>query len=107
MSDHQITVSNNPDKSRYEAFVDGELAGFAAYKLNPGRVVFTHTEIDDAFGGKGVGSVLAKAALDDVRSQEKWVTPLCRFIAGYIGKHPEYVDLVDEAHRGEFAKPST
>jgi predicted GNAT family acetyltransferase len=94
MSDQQITVSDNPDKSRYEAFVDGELAGFAAYNALPDRVVFTHTEIDDAFEGQGVGSVLVRAALDDVRARGLKVDPRCPFIKAWIERHPDYQELV-------------
>jgi predicted GNAT family acetyltransferase len=97
-----VTVRDNPEAGRYEALVGEAVAGFAEYRLVGGRVVFTHTEVADAFEGHGVGSVLAKAALDDVRAKGKPVTPLCPFIAAYIRRHPEYVDLVDEAHRGQF-----
>ena len=58
-------------------------------------MIFTHTEIDDAFEGQGLGSTLAKAALADAREHGLRVVPLCPFIAGYIKKHPEYTDLVD------------
>ncbi len=90
-----ITVADNPERHRYDAVVDGRLAGFAAYQLRPGHVVFTHTEVEPEFEGGGVGSALARAALDDVRARGQQVVPLCRFIAGYIDRHPDYQDLVD------------
>ena len=89
-----IRVADNPDRHRYEAFVDGERAGFAAYRDEPGRRVFTHTEIDDRFEGKGVGGALAAAALDDTRAHGRSVVPECPFIAAYIERHPAYQDLV-------------
>lgn len=92
MSD--VVTSHNPQQSRYEAHIDGELAGFAEYQLTDRLVVFTHTEVEPRFEGKGVGSALARFALDDVRTTGKDVLPLCPFIKGWIGKHPEYVDLV-------------
>ena len=57
-------VADAPTRSRYEVTVDGELAGFAQYRDVEGRRVFTHTEVFDAFEGKGVGSALAAGALD-------------------------------------------
>lgn len=87
-------VTNNTDRSRYEILLDGKPAGFAEYRLDGQRTVFTHTEIDPAFEGKGLGSLLAKAALDDVRAAGRSVVPLCPFIKGYIDRHPEYKDLV-------------
>ena len=93
MTDVQVT--NNAARSRYEARVDGEVAGYAEYKLHDDRIVFTHTVVDDAYEGEGVGSTLARAALDDVRSEgTRRVVPRCEFIKGWIEKHPDYEDLV-------------
>ena len=93
MSD--VEVIDNRWESRYEARVDGELAGFSAYHLTKASIVFTHTEIFAEFEGHGVGSALARAALDDVRAKgERDVVPVCPFIHGFIDDHPEYADLV-------------
>jgi hypothetical protein len=89
-----IRVADNPSEHRYEVFVDDELAGLAVYRVEPGRLVFTHAEVDDAFGGMGVGGTLAAAALDDVRARGLQVVPQCPFIAAYIERHPDYADLV-------------
>lgn len=90
-----VVTSHNPQASRYEAHLDGELAGFAEYQLTDALVIFTHTEVDGRFEGKGVGSALARAALDDVRAEgSRKVLPLCPFIKGWIGKHRDYIDLV-------------
>jgi predicted GNAT family acetyltransferase len=78
----------------YEITVDGQHAGLAAFEERPGVVVFTHTEIDDAFEGKGLGSTLARAALDDVRARGLKVLPHCPFIRSWIERHPDYQDLL-------------
>ena len=91
-----VQVSDNPTESRFEARVDGELAGFAAYETTDDLITFTHTEVFDAFEGQGVGSALARGALDEVRSDgARKVLPRCPFIRGWIEKHPDYQDLVD------------
>lgn len=93
MSDVQVSL--NEDQRRYEARLDGELAGFAEYQLTPELIVFTHTEVDPSFEGKGVGSAIARFALDDVRDRGTHkVLPLCPFIKGWIGKHQDYLPLV-------------
>ena len=90
-----VVTSHNPDGHRYEAHIDGELAGFAEYQLTDAMIVFTHTEVLEKFEGHGVGSTLARYALDDVRADgTRKVMPLCPFIKGWIGKHPDYVDLI-------------
>ncbi len=88
-------VRNNPTKDRYELWADGELAGFARYSPRPGRIAFTHTEVDESYEGLGLGSKLARGALDDARVQGLVVEPFCPFIAGFIERHfDEYGDLV-------------
>ena len=95
MSDtSDVQTTDNAEEQRYEARVDGGLAGFAQYRVEGDRVVFTHTEVDDAYEGQGVGSSLARAALDDVRASGRSVVPECEFIRGWIDKHPAYADLV-------------
>lgn len=87
------TVTDNAEQRRYEIHVGGEVAGFAAYRRRPGELVFTHTEVDPAYEGQGLGGRLARAALDDARTRGLAVVPVCPFIASYIDRHPEYADL--------------
>ena len=90
----EAALRNAEDKNRYEASLDGELAGFADYILTDGLITFTHTEIDPKFEGKGVGSALIRFALDDVRARgERKVLPICPFVKAWIGKHPDYHGL--------------
>jgi uncharacterized protein len=91
-----IEFADDPGRLRYEARIDGVLAGFAAYQLTQGRIVFTHTEVDPRFEGHGVGSGLARFALDDVRAQgSRRVVPRCPFIRSWIEDHPDYLDVVE------------
>jgi predicted GNAT family acetyltransferase len=91
-----VQVTNNEAEQRYEARVDGELAGSAYYDTADDLIVFTHTEVDDAYEGHGVGSALARFALDDVRADgRRRVIPRCPFIKGWIDRHPDYRDLLD------------
>ena len=86
-------VTNNEAERRYELEVDGALA-IAEYRLRPGQISFTHTEVPDALEGQGVGSRLVKAALDDARAKGLTVVPACPLVKHYIEKHPEYGDLL-------------
>jgi predicted GNAT family acetyltransferase len=100
MSD--VVVTDNREQNRYEARIDGELAGFAEYHLTRSSIVFTHTLVLDGFEGRGVGSSLARQALDDVRAKgERDVVPVCPFIHGFIDDHAEYADLVRRHHEDD------
>jgi predicted GNAT family acetyltransferase len=89
-------VTDQPDRSHFEVTVDGAQAGFAAYRLRGDDViVFTHTEIDDAYAGRGLGGILARGALDQVRAAgQRRVVALCPFISAWIKRHPDYQDLL-------------
>jgi predicted GNAT family acetyltransferase len=96
------TIVDNPEQRRYEISLDGEVAGFAQYKDEPGQIAFTHTEVDDRFEGQGLGGKLVAFALDDARGRGLAVLPFCPFVKSYIQRHREFVDLVPEDRRTEF-----
>jgi predicted GNAT family acetyltransferase len=89
-------VLDDPERSWYEARIDGHRAGVAAYRLDGAVITFTHTVVEDAYEGRGVGGALARTALDDARARGLGVVPQCPFIAGWIERHPDYADLVLE-----------
>ena len=97
MSEEQgnVRIWDDEENHRYALEVDGTPAGMAVYHLRGGRHFFVHTEVDDEFSGRGLGTRLVKAALDDVREAGGRVVPLCPLFAAYIKRHPEYEELVD------------
>lgn len=90
-----IEVVDEPAKSRFEVLVDGQVAGFADYRLLPTKIVLTHTEVRPEHGGKGLAGRLVKHALEASRDAGLRVVPLCPYVVTYIERHPEYQDLVD------------
>lgn len=90
-----IVVENKPERHRYEASIDGKVAGYAEYQLTPALIVFTHTEVEPDHEGKGVGSALVRFALEDVRDEgQRKVLPLCPFVKAWISRHPGFFPLV-------------
>jgi uncharacterized protein len=86
-------VTDNRAEHEFELVVDGHRA-IAAYQLEEGKIVFTHTIVPKAIEGRGVASKLIKAALDSARDRGLRVVPLCPFVKAYIERHPEYQALV-------------
>jgi predicted GNAT family acetyltransferase len=97
MADPDVVVADNPAAHRYEARdADGTVLGFSAYRRSGEVVVITHTEVDDSQEGRGVGSVLVRGALDDIRASGRTVRPLCPFVRAWIDRHEDYADLVSD-----------
>jgi predicted GNAT family acetyltransferase len=90
----QTTVTENPGRHRYEISLDGALAGFTMFTLDGDVAIMPHTEIDPEYKGKGLATILIRAALDDARARGLTVVPRCPFVRGFIEKHPDYQDLV-------------
>ncbi len=102
MSGAQITVADNTDEKRYEIRLDDDLAGFLQYRLRSGLIELVHTEIDEEFEGRGLGSQLISFALNDARERDLAVFPFCPFVNDYIQRHRQYADLVPEGRRKDF-----
>jgi uncharacterized protein len=89
-----IIVTDVPERSRYEAQEGGGLLGVLTYHRKVGQVVFDHTEVEPAHRGRGVGALLAAAAVADAQSDDLRVVPQCSYIRRWIEAHPEYLPLV-------------
>ena len=86
-------VQDNPDASRYEAVVDGETA-FLMYERRKSSIVLVHTEVPESLGGRGLGSLLARHALDTARAEGNRVVVQCPFVQTWLRRHTEYSDIV-------------
>lgn len=87
-SDEKTTVTRNDAARRYEIHVGSELAGFTQIRVGDGgHVLFPHSEILPAFGGRGLGSILAAEALADVARRGEIAVPACPFISRYVREH--------------------
>ena len=87
-------LRHNPESLRYEAWMDDRLVGFADYTVDRDVVTMPHTEVDPAFGGRGIGAEIVRFALDDIRAAGRTVVPACPFVARWIERHPAYQDMV-------------
>lgn len=90
-----VELIDQAERARYEVRVGGRVAGFAMYRREPGRTVFTHTIVKPDYEGQGLGSRLAKFALDDTVARGDRIVPECPFIRAYLERHPAYEASVD------------
>ena len=87
MSD-ELNVRVERGEDRYEVFLDDVPAGFTAfYTDEEGSTVFPHTQVDPAFKGHGVASILVERALEDEAKRGETIVPLCPFVAKYLREH--------------------
>jgi len=93
-----LKIENNESTHRWEAKV-GEYVAFSSYRLNEDTIHFLKTRVPPELEGQGVAGRLVQAALDDARAKHLTVVPICRFVASYIRRHPEYRDLVYQDFR--------
>ena len=78
---------------RFEADVGGRLS-VCAYRRVGAVLHLTHTEVPRALEGQGIAAALVRAALDWARSEGLRVRPSCSYVAAYMRRHPETLDLL-------------
>ena len=93
VTENKVTITHNEQAQRFETTIDGHI-GYISYQQRANALVYDHTIVPPALGGKGVGSALVKHALNYARDHGKKVIPQCSFVASYIDTHPDYQDLV-------------
>jgi predicted GNAT family acetyltransferase len=90
----QLEVRHSSESSRYELWEDGSMLGIADYRPGEaGVLVFPHTQIAPDRRGEGLGAVLVRGALDDVRARGFRVVPACWYVEEFMRANPAYADL--------------
>ena len=96
MTGDDLVVRDAPEASRYEGRLGERLAAASFYEREGDVFVFTHTEVDPALEGQGVGGRLVRSALDDVRHRGGRVVAQCPFVHAWLDRHVDYQDLAAE-----------
>lgn len=79
-----MALRKNAEQHRYELDVDGDIASLYYRVAAPGVITLAHTEVPEAFGGRGIGSELVREVLDDVRAQSLKVVARSPLVAAYM-----------------------
>lgn len=103
MNSERSSVVDQPDQERYALLVDGETAGIIEYQdLGDSLRALVHTEVGDAYQGKGLGRELVGGALRLAEEDGLSIIPRCPMVQAYIQKKPEHAHLVPGERRAEF-----
>jgi hypothetical protein len=96
MNDAQpaVTVHRNDTRHRFEALVDGRLAGQLVFRPHGDVLDLVHTEVDPAFEGQGVGSALVRQVLDQILAAGGHIIPSCPYVQAFLRRHPDYQRVV-------------
>jgi len=94
-----LVIEDNVPARRYEARLDGELAGWVDYGRVHTRLVALHTEVLPEFEGRGIASALVRRVLADARAQGVTITPRCPFFVRHFERNPADRDLLAAPHR--------
>jgi predicted GNAT family acetyltransferase len=97
--DAALVIEDNAAARRYEARLDGELAGWVDYGRVKTRLVALHTEVLREFEGRGIASALVRRVLADARAQGVTITPRCPFFVRHFERNPADRDLLAAPHR--------
>jgi predicted GNAT family acetyltransferase len=93
--DQEPRLLRNAAERRFEIWLGDGRAGVATFRETDDHVTFLHTIVDEAFGGRGLGSTLAAFALQDTVERGKRIVPICPFIGEYLESHREFDEHVD------------
>lgn len=90
----EITIRDNPGRSRFEVIDRDKVIGQAAYidDNENNQRIFYHTVIREEYRGQGHAGRLAELALNQTVAADLLIIPVCPYITKYLGKHPEYAE---------------
>ncbi|WP_310962558.1 GNAT family N-acetyltransferase [Nocardioides terrisoli] len=95
-TDDGITLVHVPERHRYEVRDGNAVAGFVQYTVpDETHVDLIHTEVDDAYGGRGLAGRVVAFALADIRARDLRIIPHCPYVQSWLKKHPGYADVTD------------
>ncbi len=91
----EIIQHNDDKKGSFEAIADSKRAGLMTYTwTSDDKLMIDHTEVDPAFGGKGIGKEMVRAAVEFARDRNIRIIPLCPFAKAVFGKNPDFQDVL-------------
>lgn len=89
----EYDLIDNTAAKQYELVVEGKKPRIK-YIAVKDKIYLTHTEVPKELEGKGLASKMVLMVLEDIKSRNLTLIPMCPFVAMYIKRHPEWRELV-------------
>jgi predicted GNAT family acetyltransferase len=87
------TIHDNTEHHRFDVDLGDGVQGFVSYRLAPGVITLTHSEVPAGARGRGFGARLVRTVLTELRGRGLRVVPACGYVAHFIADHSEFADL--------------
>ncbi|MCX8526029.1 N-acetyltransferase [Chryseobacterium formosus] len=91
----EVKQNNDEKHGSFEALIDGNKAGLMTYTwAGEDRLIIDHTEVEEAYNGKGVGKEMLIKAVEFAREKGKKIIPLCPFAKATFQKNEDLRDVL-------------
>lgn len=97
-----VDVRDVPDRDRFELLLGSEPVGFVTYRREGDTLALLHAEVDPAYGGHGLGSMLVTSVLDQLADRGEQVLPYCSFIRMHVRRDEARHAMVPADERSRF-----
>ena len=92
-----FVVQNQASDSKGSYFIEmggSKVAEMTYSRAGADRIIIDHTEVGDEYRSQGLGELMVRRAVDDARSKEINIIPLCPFARSVFNKHEELRDVL-------------
>ena len=91
----EVKIEVNDKNGFFYIEIDGKIAAKMTFVFaGADKIIIDHTEVNDAFNGKGFGKMMVTKAIEFAREKQIKIIPLCPFTKNVIDKTPEFQDIL-------------
>ena len=91
----KLEVIHSPAENRFETWIEGQLSKLD-YMEDGDTIIMTHVGVYPEHRGQGVAGKLTQVALEYAKERSLRVIPMCPYIASYIRRNPQYIELTSQ-----------